>query len=550
MKTSANPFEKRFLSYDEKGPREEQQDSCICLSSPQHGTALVVVSDGVGGKSGGRLASQKVKEMAAALWKQRDGKFQDPQTDLAALCSVSHQQINDVGRQHDMSPRATIVALYLTPTQATWAHSGDSRLFHIRAGHIFQRTSDHSVVEMLVKQGLVKESEMGEHPDQGTLLQSLGGEDYKDPSFGQAEIAPEDGFLLCTDGFWERTTPEEMGTLVASPAAETPALLKAAVLRAIQRNGPKGDNVTAALALPARSGIGAPPAAPTTALASTTAYSAPSSSRTPSPSPSAGGGGKLAVPIIAVIVFLIIGVVIGRFGFQNGGKDAREADRREEDSPDKPAQVQNTPPVTPDAPPSRPPAPAPGGDGERPPATPDRPQPQQQLPIQPPGSLGSIGPAQPTVPKPDDGIPDFQQPSPRPGSNPVTPGEISDALKPSGAAPGPKPQQSPPDSPQKSAPPQPQPQQAQPQPQPQQIQPPPQPQQAQPTPQPQPSAPQPSAPQPSDPSRPQPAPAPKDDRDGTAPITPATDKKAPNQDSSTTGPDTGSTDSRRPGSVK
>lgn len=263
MKT-ANPFDQRFPTFDDKGPREEQQDSCVSLRSATHSTALVVVSDGVGGKSGGRIASHKVTELAEVLWKERGGLFPDPKADLSALCRVVHQQINEAGRKQDISPRATIVALYLTPTSAHWVHSGDSRLYHFRAGRFLARTEDHSVVQVLVKQGLAKESEMGTHPDQGTLLQSLGGEDYKEPTHGSAEITPEDGFLLCTDGFWERTAPHEMAVLLSTPAADAPRVLKHAILRAIQRNGPKGDNVTAALALPAT-----PVGAPLSSLATT-----------------------------------------------------------------------------------------------------------------------------------------------------------------------------------------------------------------------------------------------------------------------------------------
>jgi len=92
---------------------------------------------------------------------------------------------------------------------------------------------------------------MGTHPDQGLLLQSLGGEEYKLPAHGMADIFSEDGFLLCTDGFWERTKPEEMAELLICARSQAPLLLEQAVARAVERNGPKGDNVTVALALPA-----------------------------------------------------------------------------------------------------------------------------------------------------------------------------------------------------------------------------------------------------------------------------------------------------------
>ncbi|EDY15772.1 protein serine/threonine phosphatase [Chthoniobacter flavus Ellin428] len=242
----------RFLISSSQGPRPEQQDSGICLSNDVQGTALLVVGDGVGGRSGGRLASQKLTQLATELWEERKGSLAKPAEDLAMLCQVAHEHINSEGSKLGISPRTTIVALYLTPKQAFWVHSGDSRLYHFREGKLVERTEDHSLLEIMVQRGAVKEEDMGSHPDQNTLLQSLGGEEFVAPSSGSAEITPDDGFLLCTDGFWERTKPEEMAALVFAEAAEAKGLLADAVERAVGRNGPKGDNVTVAVALPAR----------------------------------------------------------------------------------------------------------------------------------------------------------------------------------------------------------------------------------------------------------------------------------------------------------
>lgn len=245
-----------------QGPRAEQQDSGICLHNDAQGTALIVVGDGVGGRSGGRIASQKVTELASDLWEERKGNLAKPAEDLAMLCQVSHEHINSEGAKLGISPRTTIVAMYLTPTHAWWVHSGDSRLYHFRAGELLERTEDHSLLEIMVQRGAVKEEDMGVHPDQNTLLQSLGGEEYVTPSSGDADVTPDDGFLLCTDGFWERTTPEEMSELVFAERAGITGLLAQAVERAVERNGPRGDNVTVALALPARVKVVAVPIAP------------------------------------------------------------------------------------------------------------------------------------------------------------------------------------------------------------------------------------------------------------------------------------------------
>src|SRR5580693_962555 len=113
--SSSDPHQgSRFLIADSQGPREEQQDAGICLHDDMQGTALLVVGDGVGGKSGGRIASQTVKALASASWAERKGCLANPAEDLAELCRVAHEQINSAGEKLGISPRTTIVALYLT----------------------------------------------------------------------------------------------------------------------------------------------------------------------------------------------------------------------------------------------------------------------------------------------------------------------------------------------------------------------------------------------------------------------------------------------------
>src|SRR5580698_8934635 len=88
---------RHFLKADSLGSRLEQQDAVVVLESAERGTALLLVSDGVGGNSGGRIASQTVAEMARKLWEERSGELTDPKTDLGLLCSVAHQKINEEG---------------------------------------------------------------------------------------------------------------------------------------------------------------------------------------------------------------------------------------------------------------------------------------------------------------------------------------------------------------------------------------------------------------------------------------------------------------------
>jgi serine/threonine protein phosphatase PrpC len=251
--TNEIPSPRRYLIRDSIGSRPEQEDAAVCLVSETGETAFLVVCDGVGGSSDGGGASRAVTEFAAAFWKEKGGKLTQPEEELPGFAREAHQKLRDSSAIR--SSRTTLVALYLTSARAWWIHSGDSRLYHFRAGRLVTRTRDHSVVEVLVQQGAVEESEMGGHPDQGRLLQSLGGTDYDRPDLDSAELTPDDGFLLCTDGFWERTAAAEMAEILYGDRRRAGAALDQAVARAERRNGRKGDNLTVAVVLPLRTAL-------------------------------------------------------------------------------------------------------------------------------------------------------------------------------------------------------------------------------------------------------------------------------------------------------
>ena len=246
------PTHSRYLIRDSIGSRPEQEDAAICLVNPEADAALVLVCDGVGGSSDGGGASRAVIDYAEKFWKEKGEILQQPVEELASLARAMHENLLTRNEKGSHAARTTLVALYRTATRAVWMHSGDSRLYHFRRGRLVTRTRDHSVVEILVQQGQVTESEMGSHPDQGRLLQSLGGADFEEPTFAKAELTPDDAFLLCTDGFWERTTPGEMADVLYGRRSLTAELLDRAVARAERRNGAKGDNLTVAMVLPAR----------------------------------------------------------------------------------------------------------------------------------------------------------------------------------------------------------------------------------------------------------------------------------------------------------
>jgi len=194
------------------GGRKEQQDRVELFESRDGSERLLVLADGMGGHSGGAIAADAVVETARSLW-----------------------------RKHILQPLAPEQLL-----RANWAHVGDSRLYRFRGSDLVGRTLDHSVVQMLVDMGKVDEEEMATHPDQNRLTQSLGGDSDPEPDLESARVEMGDGFVLCSDGLWERVTTDEMLEALGAEVLNVEA--KRLVELAADRGGADGDNVTIALA--------------------------------------------------------------------------------------------------------------------------------------------------------------------------------------------------------------------------------------------------------------------------------------------------------------
>lgn len=234
----------RFGICSDIGGREEQQDRAQIFAGQERGDHLVVLADGMGGHHGGALAAQAVVDSSGHLFAAHG--IADPLADLETHCLRAHEAVAELGDQEGQSPGSTCVMLYVAGDEAYWAHVGDSRLYHYRNGKLLNRTRDHSLVELLVARGELAEAEMASSPLQNQLYMRLGGEEVPKPDLGSAEVQRGDAFLLCSDGFWEAVTEEEVSAILGSDDLDQAVAQLVGTAR--ERGGSNGDNISVAMA--------------------------------------------------------------------------------------------------------------------------------------------------------------------------------------------------------------------------------------------------------------------------------------------------------------
>jgi serine/threonine protein phosphatase PrpC len=234
----------RFGTASDIGGRGEQQDRVEIIASPDGDGYLLVVADGMGGYQGGALAAQAVINTARRFF--QTGNVTDPLNSLERLCVEAHQAVLALGDQKGQPPGSTCVFLYVSKDEASWAHVGDSRLYHFRNGTLLTRTLDHSIVQLLVARGEMAEADMATSPLQNQLYMRLGGKQAPRPELGAAEAKKGDLFVLCSDGFWESIEEKEVESVPSK--IDLAAAADRLVHLAKERGGNSGDNIAVAMA--------------------------------------------------------------------------------------------------------------------------------------------------------------------------------------------------------------------------------------------------------------------------------------------------------------
>ena len=232
-------------SYTDQGGREYNEDAGIYAC--RNGISYAVIADGLGGHGNGDKASR----MAVGTIRKR---FQDlpdcwcpSEEDLVEWFDEANQNVMAL-QDERCQMKTTLAFLCIDEKEkiARLAHVGDSRIYYFEEGRCAFYTFDHSVSRMAVLSGEIGIEDIRFHVDRNKLLKAIGKSEGVKAETKTISLAgqSEQVFLLCTDGFWEYVTEEEMEyTLSQSDSPEKWIKLMREYIA--QRAGEHNDNNSA-----------------------------------------------------------------------------------------------------------------------------------------------------------------------------------------------------------------------------------------------------------------------------------------------------------------
>ncbi|RME98402.1 MAG: serine/threonine-protein phosphatase, partial [Alphaproteobacteria bacterium] len=257
-KKAANPYIQAMRidvhTADDIGARKEQQDSLgFTTLDDEAGSTLIVLADGVGGQTGGAVASRLVVD--CFLEAAREGAFNDPAKQREALREALFEANRRLAERMTAEPQlegmaTTLVAAIVSPEAVRWVSVGDSHLYLLRGGALRKLNEDHSYAAMLVKAGTYRADDPELDQYRSVITSAVSGEEIKHVDLPEAAtpLQPGDIVLAASDGL--DTLPENhVEALLYEKRDGSAQDLAGALLTAVKRAGnPSQDNVSVVVA--------------------------------------------------------------------------------------------------------------------------------------------------------------------------------------------------------------------------------------------------------------------------------------------------------------
>ncbi len=236
--------------FSECGRRTVNQDAIY--ASAQKGRGVFVVADGMGGHSGGEIASSMIVNNIKKWW---DGNhFTDAETGIDAVAEQcmgllhhANEEVFSYFCKRGQAGGSTVAVLLIWDDQYMVFSAGDSRIYRVREKSLEQLTMD-DVWENLPEVKYEMSYEMAVCDARfGKLTEALGSEKRLKVSRYGGMLWGREMFLLCSDGVYKCCAPRELEKIMCSGTLFKSAGRMAEMIRKSVIKGGMHDNYSAIL---------------------------------------------------------------------------------------------------------------------------------------------------------------------------------------------------------------------------------------------------------------------------------------------------------------
>jgi PPM family protein phosphatase len=245
----------RMTGKTDTGMVREHNEDCF-MTLPDSGIAIL--ADGMGGHLAGEVASAMaidwVKQSLLSAFIEgraaKTGSVHNSSFESAALVKAIREANTAIHQASMSQPEqagmgTTIVAVIFHDQTLTVGHVGDSRLYRYRRGVLSQVTEDHSMVQELLRRGLMTPEEARNSLNRNLVTRALGIDPLVEVDITQQSFEDGDTYLLCSDGLNDVLLDEEIAAILAQHPDDQESAIREMIAAVNARGGP--DNVSIVL---------------------------------------------------------------------------------------------------------------------------------------------------------------------------------------------------------------------------------------------------------------------------------------------------------------
>lgn len=222
--------------------RESNQDACLINKD----LGLFIVADGMGGHSGGEVASSMAVETVEEIMLQPESPQKSPRELLLLCYEEASARIFDKAaneRPELAGMGTTMVMAHIRGKYLYVGNVGDSRCYLFKKPNLWQITEDHSLLNEQLRAGVMTEDQVRQFVGRNVITRSVGYERDVYPDVIEREISPGEIFLMCSDGLSGLVDDKRISEILSQNPPDK--AVKALVEQALANGG--DDNVTVML---------------------------------------------------------------------------------------------------------------------------------------------------------------------------------------------------------------------------------------------------------------------------------------------------------------
>lgn len=225
--------------------RDHNEDSVTVIKNSS-GEVLLAVADGMGGHRGGEIASSIAISHIGKRFMEISslGNKEDAINWIKDVVSEANVQIYKYTNENPESAGmgTTLVLAVLTKQFLLFGNIGDSSGYVFKNERIHKITTDHTLVNLLVKSGELTEEEAKDHPRKNVLMRALGATTKVEMDIFDVE-RDVDGVMLCSDGLTNMLDDEQISKVLCENTSVEEKLTKL-IIKSNNRGGT--DNISVA----------------------------------------------------------------------------------------------------------------------------------------------------------------------------------------------------------------------------------------------------------------------------------------------------------------